>query len=56
MAEETDSSLQQMLDQAVENERRRLPLNERIWPIRNFDKTRRPGKPGEPSCGNWMLH
>jgi hypothetical protein len=43
MAEETNTSLQDMLDQAIENERRRLLL-----------ELTNPAYSKLPSCGNWM--
>ena len=55
MAEETNSSLQQMLDQAIENERRRLLLERTNLAYSKLRQNKKPGKRGEPSCGNWML-
>jgi len=55
MAEQTNTSLQKMLDRAVENERRRLLLERTNLAYSKLRQNKKLGKPGKPSCGNWML-
>jgi hypothetical protein len=55
MAEQTNTSLQEMLDQAIENERRRLLLERTNLAYSKLRQNKKRGKRGEPSCGNWML-
>ncbi len=54
MAKETDSSLQEILDAAIENQRRRLLLEQTNLAYFKLRQNKRRGRPGKRSYGNWM--